>query len=155
VHHLKKKQDFSGKATKLKDDPRSWIEQIYGSQALLAHVDSIWGIEEDNEGFVFATVARSHETVIEWLEKEPVSQRSLLTESEAFGFKTEQQRKAWERLPREFNWREAKASAGVSFNMITTLIREGTKHGKLIQDSKTKRYRKVQRTPGGDENIGA
>src|SRR5262249_27022323 len=57
VHHVKKRQDFSEKGSiKLRQDPRSWIEQIYGSQAFLAHADTIWGLEEDGDGYIFATV---------------------------------------------------------------------------------------------------
>src|SRR5262249_53681626 len=56
VHHLKK---ANGDLIKLRDDPRSWIEKAYGSQALIAHVENIWGLEVDEESYTLATVPRS------------------------------------------------------------------------------------------------
>ena len=141
VHHVKKRQDFTKASLKLKDDPRSWIEQSYGSQALLAHVDTIWGLEQDGDGHVFATVPRAAEPITIHLEKQPDSERFLLNTVDSFSFKTVQQREAWSRLPNDFGWRELKP-LGFSNNMVNQLLRQGKAAGLLIQDAK-KRYHKV------------
>src|SRR4030095_2212686 len=78
VHHAKRPQG-QGIKTTLSVDPRSWIdEQVYGSQVLLAHVDNIWGLEQEQDGYVFATVPRAQESLLLRLEKQPESERFLL-----------------------------------------------------------------------------
>ncbi len=141
VHHLKKRQD-QGSRVILRDDPRSWIEQVYGSQALLAHVDTIWGLEEDGDGYTFATVPRSQDPLRLPLVKEPDSERFLLGSVEEFIFSTPAQREAWEKLPQEFGWRE-EVKKGTSNNLLRVVIRQARATGLLAQDSGTKRYRKV------------
>jgi len=142
VHHLKKQQDSTGFATQLRTDPRTWIEKVYGSQALLAHVDTIWGLEQENEGYTFATVPRSMDPLILGLDKQPESERFLITAECRILFKTNQQRKAWDTLPQEFGWREA-VELGISSNLLNAVIRQARAAGWLTQDPATKRYSKV------------
>ncbi len=143
VHHLKKAQDSSG--VKLRDNPRSWIDRVYGSQVLLAHVDAIWGLEEDANLYTFGTVPRAQDPLTLLLEKEPDSERFILS-SAAFAFRTIPQRKAWDQLPQEFGWREAVAT-GISNNLLNSVIREARGNGLLNQDPVTKRYSKVTSAP--------
>jgi hypothetical protein len=148
VHHVKKRQDFSHNTIKLKDDPRSWIEQIYGSQALLGHVDNIWGLEQNEDGYTFATVSRSQEPLILTLGKEPESERFVLNKESSCRFKTEKQLQAWNKLPSEFSWSEAVAIIGSS-NTVDRVIRQAKSRRLLTQDSISKRYKKV--APDGRE----
>lgn len=144
VHHVKKRQDFSQKAIKLREEPRSWIEQVYGSQALLAHVDTIWGLEEDGDGYVFATVPRSQDPIILRFEKQPDSERFLPSSTDVFAFKTPVQRDAWDRLPDEFGWREVTKKTGISNNVLDRVTRQARAAGLLIQDPVSKKFRKVK-----------
>jgi hypothetical protein len=74
VHHLKKGQgEFQ---VRLQADPREWIDRAFGSQALLAHVETIIGLEqEEDRRYTLATVPRSYEPIIWALEKETNSER--------------------------------------------------------------------------------
>lgn len=63
VHHLKKGQG-EGVVT-LRSNPRDWVERAFGSQALLAHVETIIGLEQDGDRhYTLATVPRSYEPMI-------------------------------------------------------------------------------------------
>ena len=153
AHHLKKTQEFAKLKIKLDDDPRSWIEQSYGSQALLAHVDTIIGLEQDSDHYTLATVPRSHEPKILHLEKQD-SQRFLLMSDDIFVFKTAEQQAAWSRLPDEFGWREITHHKQlVKNNLFRAVIGQALPRGLLEQDPKTKRYRKVK--GANDENTEA
>jgi hypothetical protein len=154
VHHIKKRQDFSRQTVKLKDDPRSWIEQCYGSQALTAHVDTIVGLEQDGGGYTFATVPRSHGPMILHLEKED-SPRFVLASSDTFAFKTKEQSDAWASLPEVFRWRQVAGKKPLLSNNIFQAVKEqALAWGILVQDPKTKEFRKVNRIIH-DANTGA
>ena len=70
VHSLKKDQELSRNKIKLCDDPRAWIELSFGSQALLAHVDTVMGLEQDDDHYILATLPRAHEPIVVSLEKQ-------------------------------------------------------------------------------------
>jgi AAA domain len=143
VHHVKKTQTQDRQLKlKLRDDPRTWIDKIYGSQALLGHAETIWGFEEDGDGYTFATVPRSHEPLILSLEKGPDSERFLLSTNGEPNFKTENQRQIWLKLPQEFSWSEGVKVVG-SKNTLDRIIRQAKAQGFLIQDPTTKRLRKL------------
>jgi len=109
---------------------------------LLAHVDTIWGLEEDDDGYTFATVSRSQDLLMLKLEKQPESERFLLGSDDAPVFHTMKQQEAWETLPPEFGWREA-TELGISNNILNRVIRQARAAGLLAQDPVTRRYRKV------------
>lgn len=140
VHHLKKQQDQL--SVRLKNDPRSWIEKVYGSQALLAHVDTIWGLEVEGDGYVFGTVPRSQETLVLALEKGPDSERFLLSETETL-FLTPAQREAWGKLPNEFSWNNGLELVGAKSTLSRT-IRQARIACLLERDQATGLYRKVR-----------
>lgn len=140
VHHLKKAQGDN--QLTLREDPREWIQRAWGSQALLAHVETIVGLEAHGDGkYTFATVPRSYEQMIWTLEKEVNSQRFRLCDPST-------QMKAWppmlslhwKELPDEFSWSEAAAIVGNS--TIGRIVRIA-KPLLLVQDPETKRYRKL------------
>ena len=141
VHHCRKAQD--AKPVKLQNDPRSWIEKSYGSQALIAHVDSIWGLEEDGDGYIFASIARAHDGLLLRLEKEPESERFIFGNQETLSFKTAKQKDAWDKLPSAFGWREATKEFGISSHLMRNIITRASQAGLLVQDQETKRYRKT------------
>jgi hypothetical protein len=70
VHPLQKGQELSRNKIKLCDDPLAWIELSFGSQALLAHVDTVMALEQDGDHYVLATVPRAHEPIVVSLEKQ-------------------------------------------------------------------------------------
>lgn len=142
VHHCRKAQEAT--PVKLQSDPRSWIEKSYGSQALIAHVDSIWGLEEDGDGYIFASIARSHDGLLLRLEKEPESERFIFGNQETLSFKTPKQKDAWGKLPEEFGWREAQKELSISSNLMKNVLSRALQVGLLLQDSETKRYRKTK-----------
>ena len=142
VHHCRKAQEAT--PVKLQSDPRSWIEKSYGSQALIAHVDSIWGLEEDGDGYIFASIARAHDGLLLRLEKEPESERFIFGNQETLSFKTSKQKDAWEKLPDEFGWREAQTELNISSNLMRNVLSRALQAGLLLQDSETKRYRKTK-----------
>ena len=148
VHHLKK--DQGNLTAQLRDDPRAWIERVYGSQVLLAHTENIWGLEHDETGYVFGTVPRSEESFVVMLEKVPDSQRFTLsaTPVQVAGMPGALQQ-AWQRLPQEFSRSEG-INLGIPNNTLDRLIRRARATGLLTQDPKTKRYRKV----GEAQNVG-
>lgn len=139
VHHLKKQQEEISRG--LKADPRSWIDRVYGSQVLLAHVETIWGLEDTGSGHTFATVPRSHESLILTLDKEPDSERFLLSSQPGSVFATEKQLETWSNLPPEFGWREIIAT-GISSQLLNAVVRKAQAAGLLMQDLRTKKYRK-------------
>jgi len=116
----------------LKDDPRSWIENIYGSQALIAHSDNIWGLSAEAEGYTFATVPRSHEQVIVRLEKRPGSERFLRSDDQ-LSFMTAQQRAHWSKLPSRFTWTSGVA-CGIPNSALDRIIRAALGAGMLRQE---------------------
>jgi hypothetical protein len=122
--------------------PRSWIDQIYGSQALLAHVETIIGWEQDGELFTLATVPRSFEPVILTLEKQDGSLRfELAGAASQVRNWTKTQRDHWKALPAEFS--RAEGDEIVGHSTLDRLIRKGVTAGMLKQDNDTKRYTKV------------
>jgi AAA domain-containing protein len=141
VHHLKKAQDNF--TPELRNDPRAWIERVYGSQALLAHVETIWGLEHDEAGYAFGTVSRSEDSFVLALEKEPESQRFRISDTpvQVAGM-TPALQEAWGRLPQEFSRSEGVA-LGIPNNTLDRLIRHAQPVGLLVQDGNTRRYRKV------------
>jgi AAA domain len=103
VHHLKKTQD-NNLTPELRKDPRAWIDRVYGSQALIAHVETIWGLEHDDVGYALGTVSRSEESFVLGLEKEPESQRFALSPTSVqVDRMTPALRTAWDKLPPEFS----------------------------------------------------
>lgn len=160
IHHLKKKQ--SDLKIRLLKDPRSWIDQVYGSQALLAHVETTWGLEIDGDGYVFATVPRSQQPLVIRLEKMPESEKFLFSpwqaQTDCF---TSAQKEAWQKLPDNFTWTEGLA-CGVANSTLNRVIRGAQAAGLLTQDRQTKRYTKVKDstkpveppTLGGDQKVG-
>jgi hypothetical protein len=147
VHHLKKSQE-NGFSERLKDNPHAWIENIYGSQALIAHVDSIWGLEACGIGgtYTFASVSRSFDERIITLSKEPDSERFIYVPPDIAGaFTTPEQRELWDRLPDEFGVQDMIKDRKVSRNLLYTVIKRARAVRLLTQDPKTKRYRKVKK----------
>src|SRR5262249_36365088 len=142
VHHAKRPQGQIIKS-QLLTDPRGWIEeQVYGSQALLAHVDNIWGLEAEGDGHTFGTVPRAQESISLRLEKQPDSQRFLLGVLDEAIF-TPIQLQAWNKLPTEFRWREA-TKLGINNGTVDRVVRIAMTHGLLVQDPITKKYKKVK-----------
>lgn len=141
VHHLTKRQsDFS---TKLRDDPRAWIEKTYGSQALIAHVETLIGLERDTEGlYTLATVPRSSEPIVWSLEKAAQSERFVLCGDDAqIKMWTHALQEGWKKLPQNFSWSEGTALVGNS--TLDRVIRRAKPLGLITQDSATKRYKKA------------
>ncbi len=143
IHHLKKSQeDF---APRLRDDMRSWVDRVYGSQALLAHAETIWGLENDERGCTLGTLSRSEDSFTIDLGQEPDSQRFVVAaDSVQLEGMSEALRAAWDNLPQEFSWTEV-ANIRVPHNTLNRLIRYARPIGLIVQDPQTKRYRK----PGG------
>ncbi len=149
VHHrTKSNQEHT---VRLQDDPRAWIDRTYGSQALIAHVETIIGLERDTEGlYTLATVPRSSEPLTWMLEKEPDSERYILADS-ASQMKTWPQGLLdhWRDLPTEFSWSDAMARVGNS--TFGRLRRRAMPLGLLTQDLQSKRYRKTEPARDGRE----
>jgi hypothetical protein len=140
VHHLKKAQD--NLTPQLRHDPKAWIERVYGSQALIAHVETIWGLEHDDDGYALGTVSRSEESFVLGLEKEPESQRFILSPTSVqVSRMTHALKSAWDKLPTEFS-RTQGLSLGIPNNNLDRMIRHGRTTGILVQDPTTKLYRK-------------
>jgi len=141
LHHLKKAQDNF--TIELRTDPRAWIERVYGSQALLAHVETIWGLEHDDSGYAFGTVSRSEDSFVIGLEKEPDSQRFKMSDQPVqLATLPLALQEAWSKLPEEFSRTEG-FQRGIANNTLDRLIRAARPMGLLTQDPKTKRYRKA------------
>jgi hypothetical protein len=141
LHHLKKTQDNFTPV--LRNDPRAWIERVYGSQALLAHVETIWGLEHDDMGYALGTVSRSEDSFVLGLEKEESSQRFKVSPiSVQLASLSPALRQAWDRLPSDFSWTEATRNA-VQNSTLGRLVGQAVPSGLLTQDPVTKRYRKV------------
>jgi len=142
VHHLRKSSEDAGPT--LRDDPPSWIEKCYGSQALLAHVDSIWGLARESEGYTFATVSRSHEQLTVRLEKEgPETERFALCDDRLESLSPEQ-RAHWDKLPSKFTWKMG-LERNIAKGSLNRLI-ELTKGLGLLRHE-NKQYFKVE-SPG-------
>jgi hypothetical protein len=140
VHHLKKTQE--NYTPELRDDPKAWIDRVYGSQALIAHVETIWGLEHDDAGYALGTVSRSEESFVLGLEKEPDSQRFILSPTSVqVDRMTQALRTAWDKLPPEFS-RGQGLALGIPNNNLDRMIRHTRATGILVQDQKTKVYRK-------------
>ena len=140
IHHLKKSQGDRGK---LCSDPRDWVEQAYGSQALLAHVEMIIGLERhDDDVYTLATVPRSYEPIIWTLEKAVQSERFVLSKLDSQILKWPPALMgAWRKLPTEFTWTEGIAVVGNS--TLDRVIKKARPLGYIVQDQRTKKYRKV------------
>jgi hypothetical protein len=138
VHHLKKANADS--RMRLRDDPRSWIEKAYGSQALIAHVENIWGLEADTESYTFATVPRSQEQLTLRLEKKPESQRFFISENK-LDVLTSRQQEYWQKLPAEFTWSSALEEYGVPNGTLDRIIRGALGVGLLERGKEG--YRKI------------
>ena len=142
IHHVKKAQSNDNLIADLRTDPRSWIDKIYGSQALLAHAENIWGLEHDHGGYAFGTVSRSEESFVIALEKEPDSQRFKVSDQPAqIANLPHALREAWELLPPDFSRSEG-THLGIANNTLDRLIRQTRPLGLLTQEPKTKRYKK-------------
>jgi AAA domain len=138
VHHVRK-TNADEKGPSLRDDPRTWIERTYGSQALIGHVDSIWGLEAEKDGdYTFATVPRSHGLIVLKLDKAPDSEVFMLSD-DVLACLTNEQRVYWQQLPEAFNWIQAIQT--VPKASLSRLIRTGTSNGILVKDGET--YRKT------------
>lgn len=140
VHHLKKGQG-DGVVT-LRANPRDWVERAFGSQALLAHVETIIGLEQDEDRhYTLATVPRSYEPMILALEKQPGSERyAVAGPADQLATWPAKQRHHWEELPAEFSWTEGAAKVGNS--TLDRVVRRAVPY-LLVQDPATKRYRKL------------
>lgn len=151
VHHLKKQQD-QREAVSPQDDAQTWIDQVYGSQALLAHSDTIWGLKEDDDGYSFVTVPRAQDKLNLRLEKKPNSERFILSppQAQTACFKPAQIA-AWNKLPASFSWKQG-LKHGVANSTLDRVIRKARAAGLLTQDPITKQYSKVgavQKIPKG------
>ncbi len=125
AHHLRK-QDRKGKAVKLSQSPTEWIDDVSGSQALVAHVDSIWGFElereNDLETNVFAQVRRNGRQNTFYLSQavddsgNSIVGFNLLSKNdvEAAAEKvfTRREMEVWGNLPKSFRWKELLAACG-------------------------------------------
>jgi hypothetical protein len=139
VHHVRKAEGDAQK-TSLRDDPRSWIERTYGSQALIGHVDSIWGLEAEHDGgYTFATVPRSHGLITLKLDKEPDAEVFILSD-DVLACLTEEQRTYWKSLPDAFTWTQA-LKLNVPKASLSRLVRSGQSNGILAKDGDI--YRKT------------
>ena len=141
IHHLIKRQgDY---VVRLRDDPRVWIEGAFGSQALIAHVETIIGLERDNdELYTLATVPRSSEPITWSLEKAPQSERFVLCGDDAqIKMWTPALQEGWKKLPQDFSWTDG--TAIVSNSTLDRILRKARPLGLITQDSKTKRYKKT------------
>jgi hypothetical protein len=140
VHHLKKGQ--RAEQVKLFDDPRTWVERTFGSQALLAHVETIIGLERDDDTmYTLATVPRSYEPIVWTLEKVAQSERFILAQaSSQISRWSPALQEAWTKLPDEFSWTEGTRAVGNS--RLDRLIRRAEPLGLIVQDPITRRYRK-------------
>lgn len=140
IHHLRKADEND--ATELRKDPRAWIERVHGSQALLAHVETIWGLEHDENGYAFGTVPRSEQSFVIGLDKEEDSQRFRLSDSPfQLANLTPALRSAWDALPPDFSPSDG-AKLGIANNTFYRLIHQARSMGILKQDPRTKRYHK-------------
>ncbi len=140
VHHTRKSSG-DGSPAKLKADPRSWVDRIYGSQALLAHVEAIWGLERDDDLYTFATVPRSQPGLNLRLGKDHSSERFVF-DSETKQELTEAEKAAWSRLPNSFTWTQAE-SFGIASSTLSRTLGKAVRVGLLFQDRETKAYRKL------------
>jgi len=133
VHHVRKAEaDAQKRGPSLRDDPRTWIERTYGSQALIGHVDSIWGFEAEKEGdYTFATVPRSHGLITLKLEKEPDAEVFTLSE-DMLGCLTNDQRLYWDRLPEKFTFNQG-VEKGVPRASLQRLTRAALSNGILVK----------------------
>jgi hypothetical protein len=140
VHHTKKSQG-EATAVKLKADPRNWVDKVYGSQALLAHVETIWGLEKEDDSYSFATVPRSQAGLNLVLTKEGISERFVF-DSESKQEFTDAQKQAWQKLPQSFTWGQA-IKSGIAPSTLSRTLERGTSSGLLRQDRETKQYQKL------------
>jgi putative DNA primase/helicase len=147
LHHLKKNQFDPSKTVKLRDNPAEWVDRIYGSQALLAHVETIIGLESDlDDMFTLATVPRSSNPITVVIEKVHGSQRFTLAGSD-FQLRTwtKKQQDYWKKLPDEFSRQQGDEAIGHS--TCDRIIRRAIQAGMLQQDKTTKKYRKTSGLP--------
>jgi hypothetical protein len=140
VHHTRKSSG-DGQATSLKADPRSWVDKIYGSQALLAHAEAIWGLERDDDLYTFATVPRSQSGLNLRLSKDGCSERFVF-DSESKQELTEAEKIAWNKLPYSFTWTQGE-SFGIASSTLSRTLKKAVQVGLLSQDRETKAYRKL------------
>jgi hypothetical protein len=147
VHHLRKSGDST--SARLKLDPRSWVDKVYGSQALLAHVEAIWGMEKDDDGYTFATVPRSQAVLNLRLSKNAESEQFVF-DGETRQELTPAEQEAWKKLPNSFTWTEGLKS--VSNSTLGRTVRKTRENGMLFQDPETKQYRKLLDVLGDREN---
>jgi hypothetical protein len=140
VHHLKKGQGDN--LISLRSSPRDWVERAFGSQALLAHVETIIGLEQDEDRrYTLATVPRSYEPIVWALEKEVESERFMLSgPTDQLATWPATLRQHWNELPNEFTWTEGMAKVGNS--TLDRIIRRA-RPLLLVQDPRTKQYRKL------------
>jgi len=139
VHHLRKAGEDGGPT--LRDDPRTWIEKCFGSQALLAHVDSIWGLAAEVEGYTFATVPRSVEQLTVRLHKLPESERFFISDDRLESLSPEQ-REYFSKLPQQFTYAQA-ITLGIPKGSAGRLIRRCKSSG-LLKVDEDGQYRKVE-----------
>jgi archaellum biogenesis ATPase FlaH len=141
IHHLIKRQGEY--IVKLRTDPRAWIEGAFGSQALIAHVETIIGLERDNdELYTLATVPRSSEPIIWSLEKAPQSERFVLCGDDAqIKMWSTALQEGWKKLPLDFSWSDGVLLVGNS--TLDRILRKAKPLGLVVQDPKTKRYTKI------------
>ena len=143
IHHLRK-FDPKGSLVNLQTEPEIWIESASGSQAWIAHVDSIWGLEVDRgdggeiEAAVLALVRRHGPTKILHVMPEidddgggadKIRRFQLMTHVDYQAalnriFATERQVEIWENLPEVFDW-EALLKAANESKAIASRVRGG------------------------------
>jgi hypothetical protein len=140
VHHVRKSTTNGGQ-TSLKVDPRSWVDNVFGSQALLAHVESIWGMQKSDDGYTFASVPRSQAALNIQLSKD--------ADSEKFEFETETKQsltpaelEAWKKLGPSFTWTEG-CALGIPNSTFGRMVKKAVESGLARQDRETKQYRKL------------
>jgi hypothetical protein len=140
VHHLKKAQDF---AYGLREDPMRWIEQVYGGQALLGHVEFILGLDEESDGYAFGSIQRSQAARTLTLTKHPDQLRFLLADPLQRALKafTDAERRLWDQLPNEFTYGAGQALAS-SKGLLDSVIRKA-KSAELLRSATRGQYVKT------------
>jgi hypothetical protein len=69
IHHVRKQKYES--RVKLLADPHGWIENLSGHFGLVAHADSVFGLERDGDAITLAGVARNSEAPTLILTEDP------------------------------------------------------------------------------------
>ncbi len=147
VHHLKKKQRDDS-SLPLHENPGDWIDRVFGGQALLAHVEFILGLEEQDEGYCLASVQRSQEERILFLDKHPDLLRFTFSSDQSRlsrVFRTAAQQDLWAKLPGKFSYEEGRKLAGT--NGLLDRVINKARSALLLERRERGKYAKVVAEP--------